>query len=276
MAKRTLTAAEQAAQLLQRNVKTIRADGSESVRPISIRQAAREFGVSDRTMRRWLKAESQPRAENVDRLYDAATKQRRANVTAARRAHVKLDLEETYIVPRIERTERIVQRRIVEYKDRKPVWKTTRGKSDTMRVPVFDVRGSQARSILPPDFVGDLASQYAGVSAYNKDAMIMINYVAPDYNEEPQIDDETGEEILPPLKRYAYGLHKDRKTGRRAGGWISISDMSESEVRRLIDDATAYASKAGGTITTVYIRDPRLHSAAPKAPVRVVPKRRRK
>ena len=233
------------------------------------------MGVSDRTMRRWLKGEAAPSGDNVDRLYVAATKQRRANLTAARRMKVRIDPEETYIVPRIERTERIVQRRIVEYKDRKPVWKTTRGKSDTMRVPVFDVRGSQARSVLAPDFVGDLASQYAGVSAYGRDAMIMINYVAPDYAGETEIDDETGEEILPPLKRYAYGLHKDRKTGRRAGGWISIENKSPEQVRQIIADATAYASKAGGTITTVYIRDPRLHSATPKAPIRVVPKRRK-
>jgi hypothetical protein len=223
-----------------------------------------------------LRAESEPRAENVDRLYSAATKQRRSNLVAAKRAKVRIDPDETYIVPRIERTERIIQRRVTGYKDRKPVWKTKMGKSDTMRIPVFDVRGSTARSVLPPEFVGDLASQYAGVSAYGKDAMILINYVAPDYVEEIEIDEDTGEEILPPLKRYAYGLHKDRKTGRRAGGWISIENMSEAQVRALIADATEYASKAGGTITTVYIRDPRLHSPKPKAPVRVVPKRRRK
>jgi hypothetical protein len=71
-------------------------------------------------------------------------------------------------------------------------------------------------------------------------------------------------------------LHKDRKSGRRQGGWISIAGMSEKQVRELIEGASNYAREAGGTMTTVYIRDPRLRAAAPKSTVRVVKRARKK
>jgi transcriptional regulator with XRE-family HTH domain len=277
MTKRTLNTAAQVAQLLQQTTKRKRADGSIHHQPISIRQIARDLGKSDRTVRRWLYGEAVPRIDAAESLYEAATAQRRANIAVARRAKIKLDLDETFIVPRLERTQRIVQRRIVGYKDRKPQWETKRGKSDTMRVPVAEVRGTRSRSILQTDFVADLVSQFAGVEAYGKDALVLINYVAPDYNEDDgEVDDETGEPILPPLKRYAYGLHKDRKSGRRQGGWISIAGMSEKQVRELIEGASNYAREAGGTMTTVYIRDPRLRAAAPKSTVRVVKRARKK
>jgi len=277
MAKRTLNTAAQVAQLLQQTTRRKRADGSTVEQAISIRQLARDLGKSDRTVRRWLYGEAEPRGVAGDTLYKAATAQRRANIAVARRSKIKLDLDETFIVPRLERTERIVQRRIVGYKDRKPQWETKRGKSDTVRVPVAEIRGSRSRTILQTDFVADLASQYAGVEAYGNDALVLINYSAPDYNEdEGEIDEETGEPILPPLKRYTYGLHKDRKTGRRQGGWISIAGMSEKQVRDLIENAAEYAREAGGVMTAVYIRDPRLHSAKPKSTVRVVKRARKK